>query len=39
MENIDILKALLNGNHLSKEELLQAENLVHQLQQDLDYRV
>lgn len=38
MENLQILKQLLNGNHLEPKELEQAENLVYQLNTQIEKR-
>lgn len=39
MEDIEILKSLLNGNHLEVEELERGEKLVYLLGQELKRRV
>jgi len=39
MKDIDILKALLNGNHLNEVEKERALQLVHLLKLEIDNRV
>ena len=39
MDNIQILKQLLNGNHLEKKELLKAEKIVLLLKNEVNYRL
>jgi hypothetical protein len=39
VKDIEILQALLNGNHLEKAELMRAEELLIQCQLNLKHRV
>ena len=39
MNNIEILKQLLNGNHLEKKELEKAKNIIHGLKMNLKSRL
>ena len=38
MENIKILKQLLNGQHLNRIELEKAENIIHRLKTEIEAR-
>ena len=38
MDNIQILKQLLNGNHLEEKELLKAKQILHSLNNELKNR-
>ena len=39
MDNIQVLKQLLNGNHLEEKELLKAEKIVFHLKYEINLRL
>tara|TARA_Y100001938_G_C8076630_1_gene426501 strand:+ start:234 stop:362 length:129 start_codon:yes stop_codon:yes gene_type:complete len=39
MDNMDILKQLINGNHLEKNELIKAQKIILLLEQEINERL